>query len=118
MDPSTTTSYQTKAATPGDGVRRTTRRETEPASDLGGELKVREPRLDLEREGGGAGWWLWLLLGVLVLAVIGFFIYRSKFAAKTAGPQARQLGPVPVLTATVRQGDMNIYLTGLGSVRR
>ena len=63
--------------------------------------------------------WLWLL-GILIVVIGGvyaYFLYSGKapsIASKRgAGPTVRAL---PVVTATAVKGDINIYLTGLGSV--
>ena len=61
--------------------------------------------------------WIWLL----VLAVAGGAVWRvyaskapeSPVPAAPASPAARS---VPVVAVAVRQGDMPVYLTGLGSV--
>ena len=80
------------------------------------ELETREPH------GPGPGskgrWWLWLL----VIAALGYGVYRlqkgsSGQQTSPAGSAARS-GPrsVPVVAAPARQGDMPVYLRGLGSV--
>src|SRR5207247_8693106 len=63
-------------------------------------------------------WWLWLL----VIAALGYGVYRlqkgsSGQQTSPAGSAARS-GPrsVPVVAAPARQGDVPIYLRGLGSV--
>jgi membrane fusion protein, multidrug efflux system len=63
-------------------------------------------------------WWLWLpvfcLIGVtayVLLPRIGQVTSQSRKAAATPGILA-----VPVVATTARQGNMGIYLTGLGSV--
>ncbi|PYV25845.1 MAG: multidrug transporter subunit MdtA [Acidobacteria bacterium] len=87
-----------------------------------------EPRPELEtHEPPGAGprsnsrWWLWLL----VIAALGYGVYRlqkgsSGQQTSPAGSAARsgRSGPrsVPVVAAPARQGDVPIYLRGLGSV--
>jgi multidrug efflux system membrane fusion protein len=62
-------------------------------------------------------WWPWLL----VLAVVVGAGYWLRSGAETrppaAGPPAKSaMPPVPVVVASARQGDMPVYLTGLGSV--
>ena len=61
-------------------------------------------------------WVLWLVLLVLAGGVgYGIYVLLSRPAA--AGPAGRDSNrAVPVVVARVRQGDMPIYLTGLGSV--
>ena len=64
-------------------------------------------------------WWLWLLL----LLAAGYGIYRwyqnthQKSEAAATQQSARAANrPVPVVAATIRRGDIPIYLRGLGSV--
>jgi membrane fusion protein, multidrug efflux system len=62
--------------------------------------------------------WPWLLL-LAVVACSAYLVLKKQASQPQAGsaPGARPLAPaVPVVTATVRQGDMPVYLTGLGSV--
>ncbi|HUH66155.1 MAG TPA: MdtA/MuxA family multidrug efflux RND transporter periplasmic adaptor subunit [Syntrophales bacterium] len=63
--------------------------------------------------------WLWLL-GILIVVIGGiyaYFLYSGRAPSiankRGAGPTVRAL---PVVTATAVKGDINIYLTGLGSV--
>jgi multidrug efflux system membrane fusion protein len=62
--------------------------------------------------------WLWLLI-LCLLAGGAYYLSRSgaanaNKAAKQAGKQS--LRGVPVVTATARKGNMEIFLTGLGTV--
>jgi multidrug efflux system membrane fusion protein len=61
--------------------------------------------------------WIWLLAAcLLVIGVCAYFVYSgwmSSAARKQGTAPARAM---PVVTATSAKGDINIYLTGLGSV--
>ena len=62
--------------------------------------------------------WLWLLLGILLLAGGGYYVYtrlHASTANKGAGPPPAR--DVPVVVAQARRGDLSIYLSGLGSVQ-
>jgi multidrug efflux system membrane fusion protein len=62
-------------------------------------------------------WWPWLL-ALIVLAGGGYWLHAraAQQRATAAAPARASLSSVPVVVATVRQGDMPVYLTGLGSV--
>ena len=64
-------------------------------------------------------WWFWIILLCLVAAGALFFRkYQhsaAPAAAAKAGGKAAAL-PTPVFVTPARRGDMNVYLTGLGSV--
>ena len=60
-------------------------------------------------------------IGVLVIALLGFGAYL--FYARSGQAQSRQSAqtspaarPVSVVTATAKTGELNVYLTGLGTV--
>jgi membrane fusion protein, multidrug efflux system len=63
-------------------------------------------------------WWIWLLLAGLI--GIGAYAYITKSAEAPSGSGKKGSTPaqrsVPVVTAVAKKGDINIYLTGLGSV--
>jgi multidrug efflux system membrane fusion protein len=75
---------------------------------------------DLESEGKGSGryWWVWLL----VFGLIGYGCYRlylyesSKQAAVASKKSAMRPHNIPVAVAQAHQGDMPVYLQGLGTV--
>jgi len=80
------------------------------------ELETHEPLGS--KPGSKSRWWLWLL----VIAALGYGVYRLQKGSagqqtSPAGSAARS-GPrsVPVVAAPARQGDIPIYLRGLGSV--
>src|SRR2546421_1176134 len=62
--------------------------------------------------------WLWILI-LIALCVVGYFIYAR--VAKPATAKSSNAGDasargIPVAATPSRQGDMHIYLDGLGSV--
>ncbi len=61
--------------------------------------------------------WVWALLAVLVLfGLVIFVAIRRQGKAKQAGTAAASPAPIPVTVIAARQGDMGIYVNGLGSV--
>ena len=78
--------------------------------------------------------WVWILIGVLIIAGVWFWRSRSQApdsaqgqsqdatgSSKGGGRRGQQGGPgpnavMPVGTATAKQADVPIYLNGLGSV--
>ena len=63
--------------------------------------------------------WLWFLL--LCLVAVGGFAFWKRQQAPTSASAARPGNkapslPTPVFVTAARKGDMNLYLTGLGSV--
>src|SRR5690348_17634830 len=61
--------------------------------------------------------WVWLIV-LAVLAAASYGMYHqyesAKAAKKTTG--MRGFGTVPVSTGTVKQGDIGVYVEGLGTV--
>ena len=63
-------------------------------------------------------WWLWLLM-LATLGSAGYWLLQKRGHTPPANPQgsARSASQsVPVAVASVRKGEMAIYLNGLGSV--
>jgi multidrug efflux system membrane fusion protein len=64
---------------------------------------------------GRNGWWVWvfaaLLAGLLVYA--GSWVFSGK---RAAGQGPAYVRSVPVAVAAAKQGDIPVYLTGLGTV--
>lgn len=63
-------------------------------------------------------WWFWL---IIISLVAGAVAGRKKLQAQPMPADGKsgakgQAFPTPVFVAQVRTGDMNVYLTGLGSV--
>jgi membrane fusion protein, multidrug efflux system len=86
------------------------------------EPQASEPRPSMEshaqRPGAPRRWWLWLL----VFATLGgggywLLVRAGEQRAATAEAAARPAAPaIPVVAAAARQGDLPVYLTGLGAV--
>ncbi len=64
-------------------------------------------------------WWLWI---TVCMAVAGGSFALWRYYSPASAPTSAKGGvkaaamPTPVFVASARKGDMNIYLTGLGSV--
>jgi membrane fusion protein, multidrug efflux system len=58
--------------------------------------------------------WLWLLLGLLLIAGLGWIILRPHAPPVRTGRFIN--GPMPVVAATAEKGDMPVILNGLGTV--
>jgi multidrug efflux system membrane fusion protein len=68
---------------------------------------------------GRSLWWVYVLLAVVVIA-FGFGVHHLVVTAKSStaeqGQKARAAHDLPVVIATARQGDLQQYLVGLGTV--
>jgi len=86
------------------------------------EPQASEPRPSMEshaqRPGAPRRWWLWLL----IFATLGgggywLLVRAGEQRAAAAEAAARPAAPaIPVVAAAARQGDLPVYLTGLGAV--
>jgi multidrug efflux system membrane fusion protein len=66
---------------------------------------------------GNAGW---VIITLVVVAMLGIGVWALFFRGKAGGGAEANAhgghGEIPVVAATVKQGDLPIYLTGLGTV--
>ncbi|MGA8144935.1 MAG: efflux RND transporter periplasmic adaptor subunit [Candidatus Acidiferrales bacterium] len=63
-------------------------------------------------------WWVWLLIGVLIVGG-ALIYYRHRQAAAEAAAKAKasqQPRAVPIVAATARKGDIGVYVEALGAV--
>lgn len=76
------------------------------------------PDLDSHGSGSSRYWWVWLL----IFGAIGYGCYRlyifesAKQATMSAKKSAMRPHNIPVAAAKAREGDMPVYLQGLGTV--
>jgi multidrug efflux system membrane fusion protein len=61
-------------------------------------------------------WRIGLLAVCLIVAGVYVFLTKSGTAQSQLAKQSAATRAVPVVTATAKTGDMNVYLTGLGTV--
>src|SRR5437762_478261 len=82
-------------------------------------VELRQAReQNAQRPRARSQWWLWLLV-LAVLGCGGYWLLEKSWERLplAAEPAARPVPQgVPVIVAAARQGDMPVYLTGLGSV--
>jgi multidrug efflux system membrane fusion protein len=63
-------------------------------------------------------WWIWLLLFLLAAGGGGYYVveHTTLFQSSKEGAPGKAQRPIPVVTTKVRKGDMNLYLSSLGTV--
>jgi membrane fusion protein, multidrug efflux system len=82
----------------------------------GANLEAAPPSLASTTRPAGR-WRRWVVLLAIVGGAAYWLVARAAPAPAPGGGAAKPAAPpVPVVVATVRQGDMPVYLTGLGSV--
>jgi multidrug efflux system membrane fusion protein len=72
----------------------------------------------LQHHGGLSRRWVWLSL-LLILLVVGYFVLTRIDAARSASAKAAAAAAhpgVPVSAAAVKRGDLNRYLSAIGTV--
>ncbi len=78
------------------------------------------PDLDAEAEGSSSKyWWVWLLVfGLIAYGCYQLYQYETGKKAAVAAKKGAAMRPrsIPVVAATAHQGDMPVYLQGLGTV--
>src|SRR6266404_3274266 len=68
--------------------------------------------------------WAWVAILILAVLAVGLYFLWPKITGTSAGSapaknaKAKGAGPaaVPVVAAKARQGDIGVYVTGLGTV--
>jgi multidrug efflux system membrane fusion protein len=79
---------------------------------------VKSPPLN-EQPAGRNRWWVYLIILLVAagfVAVVIHLVHGSKASAQNASVKQRAAHDLPVVVATVRRGDMDQYLIGLGTV--
>jgi multidrug efflux system membrane fusion protein len=59
---------------------------------------------------------VWILIFVLILAGVAWIVLRPHEQAQPTGRRGSNTGAVPVVSATVQKGDIQVLLDGLGTV--
>ncbi len=62
--------------------------------------------------------WIWLLLPSILVVVVGYFLLTRLDGSRSTSPQASAAvrASVPVSATEVKRGDLNRYLTAIGTV--
>jgi multidrug efflux system membrane fusion protein len=62
--------------------------------------------------------WIWILLLLVAAGGGGYYVveHTTLFQSSKEGVAGKAQRPIPVVTSTVRKGDMNVYLSSLGTV--
>lgn len=62
--------------------------------------------------------WIWLLLPSILVVVVGYFLLTRLGGSRSTSPQASAAvrASVPVSATEVKRGDLNRYLTAIGTV--
>jgi len=67
------------------------------------------------RTGFASDWRTWLV-ATLILLIVGYFWYAHRQAAETAAASKVAHPAIPVSAVRASRGDLNVYLTGIGTV--
>jgi multidrug efflux system membrane fusion protein len=91
-----------------------------PASKLQNPVLAPEPSIRNRPARTGVKWWLWLA-GISIVAVVAYLMLLrpnngASGPAGAGGATAHAIPPVPVTAVTAKLGDLNHYLTAIGSV--
>lgn len=69
-----------------------------------------------DRHFSGGRLWVWLLV-IILFGAGGFFLLQHQSAGRsTKAKSTSSPGAVPVVTATVRRGNIGVYINVIGTV--
>ncbi len=91
----------------------------EPDAHLPQARRSNLPEVDLDDASRSSShWWVWLLVfAVIIYGCYRLYQYENTKKAAIAGKKAKMKPrSIPVVAATAHQGDMPVYLQGLGTV--
>jgi membrane fusion protein, multidrug efflux system len=77
--------------------------------------ELKEAPVRTKKVRGRRGRWLWIVLGLIVIAGVVWWIKQTP-APHPTGRAATGGAPMPVVAATVAKGDVDIAFTALGTV--